>query len=404
MAEYGRLDLALSKTRMKKQKSSVKSIIRHFKGAPALLTAALLVLGGISTFSARADVFQQQIDSLNAQNAQTQGVLGSLQAQASSYQDAINKLQQQIAGLQAAITINQSQQQTLQAEIDADQVKLNQQKSGLAQDLKAMYVSGQMTTVEMLATSKDLSNYVDQATYKTAVQNKIQDTLAQITALQNQLNSQKTQVQQLIAIQQQQQVSLSSSQAQQQNLLAMNEGQQASYNQQIQANQQQIAVLRAEQIAANRQLVSSGRVDFSGSCGGSYPATASGPYGTWGCDYSLDNTIDNWGMYNRECVSYTAWMVYKTYGYMPYWGGEGDARQWPGDAQAAGIPTGYAPKVNSVAIYMGGPSDPWGHAMWVKSINGDGTITVDQYNLYYDGNFYETTIPSAGLTYIYFGS
>lgn len=403
MAGHGRLKLVSSKTKMNKQKGKIERIFQRLRSAPMLLATALLILGGVSTVAVRADVYQQQIDSLNAQNAQAQGSLNSLQAQASSYQDAINKLQQQIAGLQAAININQSQQATLQGEIDADQVKLEQQKSGLAQDLKAMYVSGQMTTVEMLATSKNLSNYVDQATYKTAVQNKIQDTLTQITDLENQLNAQKTQVQQLIAIQQQQQASLNNSQAQEQNLLAMNESQQASYNQQIQSNQQQIAVLRAEQIAANRQLVSSGHVDYSGSCGGSYPATAAGPYGTWGCDFPLDNTIDNWGMYNRECVSYTAWMVYKTYGYMPYWGGEGDARQWPGDAQAAGIPTGYSPKVNSVAIYMGGPTDPWGHAMWVKSINGDGTITVDQYNLYYDGNFYETTIPSSGLTYIYFG-
>ena len=48
-------------------------------------------------------------------------------------------------------------------------------------------------------------------------------------------------------------------------------------------------------------------------------------------------------------------------------------------------------------------SDPFGHAMWVTAVNGDGTITVQQYNLYYDGNYYETTIPSSGLTYIYFG-
>ena len=108
-------------------------------------------------------------------------------------------------------------------------------------------------------------------------------------------------------------------------------------------------------------------------------------------------------MYNRECVSYTAWMVYKTYGYMPNWGGYGNANQWPADARAAGIPTGSTPKVGSVAIYMGGGTDPLGHAMWVKSVNGNGTITVDQYNLYYDGNFYETTIPSSGLIYIYFG-
>lgn len=402
MGTRGILVSGISKTKTMKKLSQKLVMIRRLKTLPVLVLAAVLFAGSTSVSIVRADQFDAQIQALQDQNTQTQSTVNNLQAQASSYQDAINKLQQQIAGIQNAIDINQTKQAQLQQQIAQDQQQLDYQKKVLGEDLKAMYVGGQMTTVEMLATSKNLSNFVDAETYSSAVQNKIQSTMQQITTLQNQLEQQQVQVNQLLAIEQQQNQQLSADQQQQQQLLAYNQSQQATYNQQIQANQSQIAVLRAEQIAANRKLVGTGHVDFSGSCGGSYPASASGPYGTWGCNYGLDNTIDNWGMYNRECVSYTAWMVYKTYGFMPYWGGNGDARQWPGDAQAAGIPTGSTPKVNSVAIYMGGAGDPWGHAMWVRSVNGDGTITVDQYNLYYDGNFYETTVSAAGLVYIYF--
>jgi peptidoglycan hydrolase CwlO-like protein len=377
-------------------------LIRRLKTLPVLVIAVVLFAGTTSVSIVRADQFDSQIQALENQNSQTQSTVNTLQSQASSYQDAISKLQQQIAGIQNAIAINQAKQVQLQQQIAQDQQQLDYQKKVLGEDLKAMYVGGQMTTVEMLATSKNLSNFVDAETYSSAVQNKIQSTMQQITTLQNQLEQQQVQVNQLLTIEQQQNQQLNTDQQQQQQLLAYNQSQQATYNQQIQSNQSQIAVLRAQQIAANRKLVGTGHVDFSGSCGGSYPASASGPYGTWGCNFGLDNTIDNWGMYNRECVSYTAWMVYKTYGYMPYWGGNGDANMWPGDARAAGISTGSTPKVNSVAIYMGGASDPWGHAMWVRSVNGDGTITVDQYNLYYDGNFYETTVSAAGLVYIYF--
>ena len=38
-----------------------------------------------------------------------------------------------------------------------------------------------------------------------------------------------------------------------------------------------------------------------------------------------------------QCVSYTAWKVYQKNGYMPYWGGVGNANQWPGNADSAGI-------------------------------------------------------------------
>lgn len=377
---------------------------RGLKRAGAFVALTVLVVAGLGQPAIRADQYDQQIQQLQNQNASAQDTLNGLAAQASSYQDAINKLQQQIGAMQAAIAANQAKQAQLQQQIAQDQAQIAHEKVVLGEDLKTMYVDGQMSTIEELATSNNLSDYIDKEEYRQAVQAKIQSTLKDLANLQQQLQQQQSQLTIVLNLQRQQNAQLAAAQAQQQQMLAYNQSQQSAYNSQIAANQSQIAVLRAEQIAANRRLVNSGggRVLTTGSCGGSYPAQAQGPYGSWGCDYSLDNTIDNWGMYNRECVSYTAWMVYKTYGYMPYWGGSGDAREWPGDAQAAGIPTGTVPKPGAVAIYMGGAGDPWGHAMWVKSVNGD-MITVDQYNLYYDGNFYETTIPASGLVYIYFG-
>ena len=358
----------------------------------------------ISAPFAHADTLQEKIDSLKNQNSTYQSSLSQLQGQARSYQDAINILQNQINSLQNAININNDHITSLEAQITKAEDDLKYQKTVLASDVKAIYVSGSVSTTEMLASSKNLSVFVDQVTYQKAVEGKIQKTLNAISALEIQLNLQKNQVQETILIQKSQNQKIASDQSQQQSLLGYNQQQQSQFNSQIQTNQQQITALQAEQLAANKKLLATGQVVSSGTCGGSYPVTAVGSYGNWGCSYPKDNTIDNWGMYNRECVSYTAWMVYKTFGYMPYWGGIGNANQWPGDAQSANIPTGTTPKVNSVAIFMGNSNDPYGHAMWVKSVNNDGTITVDQYNLLYDGNFYETTIPNSGLIYIYFGS
>ncbi|HMR72992.1 MAG TPA: CHAP domain-containing protein, partial [Candidatus Saccharibacteria bacterium] len=114
----------------------------------------------------------------------------------------------------------------------------------------------------------------------------------------------------------------------------------------------------------------------------------------------LDSLVDSWGMYNRECVSYTAWKVFQKNGYMPYWGGRGNANQWPANARAAGIPTGSTPKVGSVAVSMSGP---YGHTMWVEAVNGN-QIYVSQYNYYYNGwgNYSEMWLNASGLIYIYF--
>lgn len=407
MSSHAIIDSGISETKTMKKLSQKKLFFRHLKLVPLLVASIIVLVGSTSVAVVEADQYSNQIQSLEDQNSQVQSQVNSLQQQASSYQDAISKLQQQINGIEDAIANNQAKQAQIQQQIAVNQQELNHEKQVLGDDLKAMYVNGSMTTVEMLATSQNLSNFVDEETYSSAVQNKIQNTMQQISALQNQLEQQQVQVDELVKVEQSQNAQLGSEQSQQQQLLAYNQSQQAQYNQQIQNNQSQIATLVAEQIAANRKLVGSGKVDYSGSCGGTYPATASGNYGPWGCDYahSSDDVPgcayqDSWGMCNRECVSYTAWMVYKNDGIDVT--GFGNANQWPGNAAADSIPTGSTPRVGAVAIYMGGSGDPFGHAMWVKSVNGDGTITVDQYNLYYDGNFYETTISAAGLVYIYF--
>jgi surface antigen len=152
--------------------------------------------------------------------------------------------------------------------------------------------------------------------------------------------------------------------------------------------QKEIAQWQASQLAANRSL--DGAVAIIDSGQNDYPAD-------W-ADAPQDSTLDSWGMDNRECVSYTAWKVYQTYGYMPYWGGVGNANEWPGDAKRAGIPTGSTPQVGSVAISMSGY---YGHAMWVEKVIGD-MIYVSQYNYDLHGHYSEMWVDGSQFTYIYF--
>lgn len=122
----------------------------------------------------------------------------------------------------------------------------------------------------------------------------------------------------------------------------------------------------------------------------------------------MDSIIDTWGMYNRESVSYTAWKVNEAFGDMPYWGGSnGNASQWPSDAQTAGIPTGTSPKIHSVAINpntYNGQGQKVGFSAWVEAINGN-QVTVSSYNWGNTGAYnVETVSASTFSTYIYFSS
>lgn len=124
------------------------------------------------------------------------------------------------------------------------------------------------------------------------------------------------------------------------------------------------------------------------------------------CPEQIDAFADQWGMYICENVSYAAWKVYSTYGYMPYWGGRGNAKQWPANARAAGYVVSSVPKPGSVGISTSGA---YGHAVWVEAVS-DNRVYVSQYNAknaatnYKAGEYSEQWADQGAYQYIYFSS
>jgi surface antigen len=367
----------------------VKQFPKQFYRLRSIVCAITLVALIGAAAAVHADQYDAQINALNAQNNAAQGVLNGLTTQASSYQAVIDQYQAQINDIQAKLAANVAQQASLQQQISDAKDKIALHKKYLGQDIKAMYVDGQLSTIEELATSKNLSDYVDKEEYRVAAQNKINATIKQIAVLQEQLQKQKSELDTLIASQQQQNAQLASAQSQEQQLLSYNQGQQAAYNAQIASNSSQIASLRRAQIAANARFT--GAPGTGPACGGGYPAR-------W-CEIPQDSVIDSWGMYNRECVSYTAFRVAASGRNMPYWGGVGNANQWDDNARAAGIPVDGSPRAGDVAISNSGF---YGHAMYVESVNANGTINISQYNAALDGRYSTNTISVGNLVFIHF--
>jgi surface antigen len=363
--------------------------------------AVLVGLLGFSTLVApftKADTLQDQINALSADNGQKQDQKGVLGLEAASLTDAINKLQAQIDALQNEIVTKQQQAADLQVQIVAAQAELDKQKELLGETIKTMYLEGDTTTIEMLASSKNLSDYFDKAQYHTEVQNKVKTALDKVTQLKAQLATQKSTLEKVIAEQQTLKDQVSSQQAEQARVLALNQSQQADLDNQIKTNNSKIADLRAQQRLAN--LKAGGLANFS-PCAGGYPQAMDG---RWGCSYPLDNGIDRWGMYNRECVSYAAFKVAASGRYMPYWGGHGNANQWDDNARAIGIPVDRSPRAGDVAVWHIGY---YGHVMYVDAVAGDGSIAISEYNYDWTGRYSERVISASqvqaqGLQFIHF--
>ncbi len=378
---------------MKKQKSvQTKRLIRLGNSMALLALTGVMSVGFVISPLAMADRFDAQINQLQGENSTIQHKQDSLSVEASSLQDKINKLQQQIDNLQRQIDANSQKSQKLEKQIAIAQKELDKQKALLGENIRAMYVEGQISTLEMLASSKNLSDFLDKQEYRSAVEQKIKDTLDKITTLKAKLKAENDTLKDLITDQKNMQNQLDDQQAEVNHLLNLNESQRAALNQQFTKNNAEITKLRTQQLIENMKGILGGMTKGVPG-GGGYPH---------GWAYApQDSIIDSWGMFNRECVSFAAFKVALSGRFMPYWGGVGNANQWPGNARRSGIPMDYGghARVGDVAISTAGY---YGHAMYVEAVNSDGTVLVSQYNQFLDGTYSVNTRSAGNLYFIHF--
>lgn len=351
------------------------------------MVAALTLIMAPAT--AVADQFDDQINALQNQANANQAQANAAAAQASTYQGELDRLNGQAAAIRGAIAANQAKYTQTQQRIADNEAQLDQQKLVLGANIKQMYLDSSTTPLEALVGSNSLSDYFDKQEYQDKVKDKIQSAMASIQELQAQLEKESAQLEHILADEKAQQAQVVALQQQAQALVNQFQGQEAAYEAQVRQNNSQISSLRAQQAAAMAARFG-GAAGTGPACGGGYP-------GKW-CNVPQDSTVDSWGMYNRECVSYTAWRESVNGKYVPY--GMGNANQWPAAARANGIPTGSTPRAGAVAIWYVGS---YGHAMYVEQVYGDGSFLVSQYN-YGENGTYSTMVVGAnsGFTFIYF--
>jgi peptidoglycan hydrolase CwlO-like protein/surface antigen len=394
----------LHKLQTKMQKTAKITIRQRIT---SLFMTGLLIAGFISAPLVQADRFDDQINAINQQNAQAQTSLNQLSAQATSLADAIAKLQERINALQAQINANIAARDDLNRQIAEAEAELERQKSLLAENIKAMYLEGEISTVEMLFSSKDLSEFVDKEQYRTTVKNKIKSTLDRINALKAQLASQKEQVEKLLADQQRMQGELGAQQGEQQRLLSMNQAQQNELDQMIRNNNSQISQIRAQQAAAYAAATNGGRNNFGSLGNFRFRSLSAQQYCGGGYSYCWayhDQWVsDSWGlMLARECVHYAADRAARGMNLAPYLGGgRGNAYQWPSSLSGA-FRVDRSPEAGAVAIVGAGDLPDYGHAMYVEYVLGDGWVGVSQMNFDGRGSYSTMEVNASSLWFIHF--
>lgn len=381
---------------MQKSKKSGKSklFVRSTRSLVVLVVGVLFI--AVSPLVYAQDI-QQQINNLSNANSNKQQHVDDLQLQAGSYQDAIGKLQDQIGAIEGALSASTAEQASLQKQIEADKQQINVKKASLADDIKTMYVDGQMSTIEELATSNNLSDYVDKEEYRTTVQNQLNDKISQIANLQSKLESQKQEVDQLVNTQKQQQDKLASDREQQNSLLGYNQDQQSAYNKQIHANNSKISALQAEQArinAASSRSDSGYYAPGSSSGGACDNGHGNGGYPSDWCNAAQDSVTTAGGFPNRECTSFAYWYFTSVEGHSSF-SVTGDAKDW---IYTSNRPVSQTPHVGDVFVHTAGA---FGHVGIVVGISGGWVQTISM-NDDYNGHYYNNReYPISELYYIH---
>lgn len=362
------------------------------------MASALVMTLSLAT-AAYAENFAAEIAALKAQASQQQSQAAQLAGVANDYQSKVNQLQSQIYGLQIQINLNQVQYNQISATIADNQTKLASAKAALGADLKSMYIDGTQTPLEMLVSSKNLSDYFNQQQYQDSVKDKIQSTMASILTLQEQLAAQQKQVAAVLASQNDQRAQLAANKAQVQQLLSLAQQNAAAANAQVKDTNSQLAQKQAQQ-AALLQAAShgfSGTIPGASSGSGGVCANQStgqnGGYPSVWCNAGQDSIQTPSGL-NRECVSWAGWRWHQMGGPFINWG---NANTWDNYARSAGYTVNSTPGVGAVAQTDAGP---FGHVAVVEAIQG-GNVVVSEMNYDDAGHFRYGVYSSSYFVYIH---
>lgn len=379
------------------------------KTVRASVLTLVIVLGGsfASLAIVNAESLQNQIEELLNENQEKNDQKKSLEVAAGSLEEKIELISEEIANYEKQIQENEEEIARLQLEIEKKEAELEKQKELLGANIRAMYIEGDISTLEMLASSNNLSEFVDKQQYRESIKNQITTTLKLINDLKHQLRAEQEEVINRKKDNEKQRTTLAERRAEQRRILSLNESDRARLDNEIARNSERVNELRAEQARQNAALFGDGggQVGGGGYPWGTAPCLSTGQVAGWCPDYEwgYDGSYLNWstgGYAYRNCTDWVSWRIRSSGRHVP--GGLGNAKTWDDRAPSYGYAVSETPKAGSAAVSNAGY---YGHVMYVEAVNGDGSIVISDYNRAGPGEYGISTLSRETaqlLRYVYF--
>lgn len=382
---------------MKLRSTTPVSLLRNMRWVAAILIVGAIATYGVvqSTQQASADPYEAKIRQLQSDMSKYQKEADRLNGESITLKNEIRRLSNEKAALQTKIDLTQTQHDKLieQIEQTEEDIKTNQDTLGVI--IADLYVDDTISPIEMLASSKNINEFLDKQEYRNSVRDELGNTIKKVRSLRAELVKKKDEVSKVLAEQKVARTELASRESEQSTLLARTQNDEAEYQKLIKDSKAQIAEARATQAAIRNNINSTGggRV-IQGGLLGDYPWNSSNcpmlGYLSTGGVVNPDGTrtgLDGNGYGCRQCASYVAWRIAKETGIYYSWGNAKDFYYYATRPKSKGGPgykdLGMNPQPGSIAVMQPGKAGQgYGHVAWVESVAGD-RIVVSQYNYDY---------------------
>jgi len=374
----------LSTTSVSRSRAS-KKVRGIFTGIAILaLTVAVIPFAR----PAMADEYDDKIAALTQDMARYQAEANRLNGEAATLANALAQITNEKDALQSQINLSQAKYNKLVVDIAATEKEIKDNQDALGTTIASLYVSDEVSPIEMLASSENIGDFFNKQEYRSSVKDQLTGTIKKVKTLKIQLDTQKAEVEKVLAEQKIAHEALAAKENEQASLLAQTQSDEANYQNMIKSSAAQIAAAKAAQAALAARANSSGGYSIvsSGSLG-AYTSlwapnscTMGGPGGWYSHGGADGNGGDGRGYGCRQCASYAAWKVASVTGKYYKWGDGGNFAR-------AAINSGYqnlgsSPQPGSLAVMWGSP----GHVAWVEAVDGN-QVLVSQYNWQINGQY-----------------
>lgn len=173
-----------------KQKTKTSLIIT---GITTLMLVLLMVIASTGSTQAQdtGDELRNEISEIESQIEENQEILEALEAEADTLQNKVNQLDTEIDTSNFKISLSESKIEQLQNDLAETEKELERQKIILAATLRTLYKQGDVSTIELIASSDTYSEFINQEENLERLKTGVQDSAAEVESIKDQIEVDK---------------------------------------------------------------------------------------------------------------------------------------------------------------------------------------------------------------------